>query len=414
EGRFYPQGSFLSQTVGFLGGEGEGQYGLEEYWDGVLKGETGPGSGQFVFNDMSEGSDIILTIDYNTQYQAEKLLNKAGEDLKIENGEIIVMDPNSGKIIAMANFPNFNPNQYETYAKSRNLEIFQNSAIQKIFEPGSVFKAITMAAALNEGKITPSTTYIDVGQIKIGGSTVYNYDHRIWGEMTMTGVLERSINTGAVFAESQISHNTFLDYISRFGIFEKTGIDLPGEISSQNAELKKGYEINFATAAFGQGIEMTSLQFIRAYSAIANGGYLVKPYLVEEIVNSNGQKETIQSQIGKEGIISSETSSRLSAMLVSVVENGYSKEAQVPGYYIAGKTGTAQIPWITLGINKAGYSEKTYQSFVGFFPAFNPKFVVLVKLLNPQTKTAEYSAVPVFQELAKYIIDYYQIPPDHE
>jgi len=413
DGRFYPQGSFLSQVIGFLGGEGSGQYGLEEYWDDALKGSNESAGAEPALDESPKGSDLVLTIDYNVQYQAEKLLNKAGKEFKIEGGEIIVMDPDTGKIVAMANFPNFDPNQYVDYA-NKNLDIFQNSAIQKFFEPGSGFKSITMAAALNEGKIDPLTTYVDTGQAKIGGSTIYNYDRRKWGEMTMTGVLEKSINTGAVFAESKLSHNVFLDYINRFGVFEETGIDLPGEISSQNSSLKNGSEINFATASFGQGIEMTSMQFVRAYAAIANGGRLVKPYLVEKILKSGGQQETIQPQIGEAGIISSETSSRLSAMLVSVVENGYAKQARVPGYYIAGKTGTAQIPWTNLGINKAGYSEKTYQSFIGFFPAFNPKFVVLVKFFNPQTNTAEYSAVPIFQELAKYIIDYYQIPPDHE
>jgi cell division protein FtsI/penicillin-binding protein 2 len=159
---------------------------------------------------------------------------------------------------------------------------------------------------------------------------------------------------------------------------------------------------------------MTPLGLVRAYSVIANDGKLVVPYIVEKITKDDKIIETNQPQISKERVISSETSSKLSAMLVSVVENGFTKSARIPGYYIAGKTGTSQISWSALGVKKSGYSEKTIQSFIGFFPAFNPQFLILVKLDDPETKTAEYSAVPVFQELAKYIIDYYQIPPDYE
>lgn len=390
-GRYYPQESLASQLIGFLDADKKGRYGLEEYYDEILKGERG-------FN----GRDIVLTIDYSIQFTAEKLLKQAKNNLGIEGGEIVVIEPNSGKILALANFPDFNPNQY---SKISELEVFQNSVVQKIFEPGSVFKPITMASALEEGKITPQTTYIDEGEIKIGGYTIYNYDKRVWGEKTMTEVLEKSINTGAVFVEQKIPHNVFLDYIANFGIFEPTGIDLK-EIYSENKEFKKGYEINFATASFGQGVEMTPIQLIRAYCAIANGGKLIKPYIVEEFKNDQSKQN--------ESVISRKTASQVAAMLVSVVENGFAKSAQLPGYYVAGKTGTAQIAFSALGIKKTGYSDKTIQTFIGFAPAFNPQFLIMVKLNNPETKTAEYSAVPIFHDLAKYIVDYLQIPPDYE
>jgi cell division protein FtsI/penicillin-binding protein 2 len=224
----------------------------------------------------------------------------------------------------------------------------------------------------------------------------------------MNEVLEYSINTGAVFAERQLGHDNFLQYIKKFGIFEPTNIDLAGEVFSENKEFQKGYEINFATASFGQGIEMTPIQLVRAFSAIANNGMRTEPYLVEK------EPSTELSLSAGEPVISSQTSSQLTAMLVSVVENGYSKRAKIPGYHIAGKTGTAQISWSALGVSKSGYSDKTIQSFVGYAPAFDPKFLILVKLDNPKTKTAEYSAIPIFRDLAKYIIDYYQIPPDYE
>jgi len=385
-GRFYPQESLASQVIGFLGADREGQYGLEEHYDDIL---------------MNSGMDssLTLTLDYNIQFEAEKLLKEAKENLEIEGGQIVVIEPNSGKIIALANFPNFDPNRYGEFATDGNLEIFKNGMTQETFEPGSVFKPITFAAALEEGKITPQTTYTDEGKVQIGGWPIYNYDGRVYGEQTMTNVLEKSINTGAVFVESQLPHHIFLDYIQKFGIFEKSGIDLP-EVYSGNEEFKKGYEINFATASFGQGIQMTPIQLARAYCAIANGGKLVRPHLVEDSLEIEPQ----QSQV-----VSQKTASQLTAMLVSVTENGFGKKAKVPGYYIAGKTGTAQIP------EGGKYStEKTIQSFVGFAPAFNPQFLILVKLNNPKAKTAEYSALPIFHALAEYIIHYWQIPPDYE
>ena len=386
--RNYPYEEFAAHLLGFVNKDGQGQYGVEGYWDEVLK----------------TGEDLHLTIDYNIQYQAEKLLKEAAGRLKIEGGTIIVMQPDSGRLLALANWPSFDPNRYW----EEDLEVFQLDAIQKIFEPGSIFKPLTLAGALDLGKITPQTTYLDKGYVKIEGwpEPLYNYDKRVYGEQTMTNVLEKSINTGAVFAEQQLGHINFLEYIKKFGIFEKTEIDLEGEVYSSNQDFKRGYEINFATAAYGQGIEMTPMQIARAFSAIANGGKLVRPYLAERL-------ET-KPQISDNKVISQSTASKLTAMLVSVVENGFGKAAQIPGYYVAGKTGTAQMSFSALGLGQRGYSEKTWQSFVGFVPAFDPEFLILVKLNDPATRTAEYSAVPVFQKLAKYIIDYYKIPPDYE
>lgn len=386
-GQYFPQETMASQAVGFIDVDAKGRYGLEEYYDEFLAGKDG-----------EAGQDLNLTIDYDLQFMAEKMLVQAKDNLNIEAGQIIVMDPNSGRILAMANFPNFNPNQYKEYAAKNNLGIFINSVTQKIFEPGSVFKPITMAAALEESKINPKTTYTDEGIVRVGGYKVLNYDNRVYGVQTMTNVLEKSINTGAVFAERQLGHNLFLKYIEKLGFLEKTGIDL-AETYSENKELKKGYEINFSTASFGQGIEITPIQLVRAFSAIANGGRLVKPYLAENL----------REPEFSEPIISSKTSSQLVAMLVSVVENGFGRGARIPGYYLAGKTGTAQVP------EGGKYSaDKTIQSFIGFFPAFNPKFLMLVKLDNPETRTAEYSAVPIFHDLADYIIKLYQIPPDYQ
>jgi cell division protein FtsI/penicillin-binding protein 2 len=271
-----------------------------------------------------------------------------------------------------------------------------------------------MASAINEGKITPQTTYVDKGYVKIGGYTISNFQKQIWGECSMTKVLERSINTGAVFAEEQLGDDLFLKYLENFDFFEETGIDLQGEVFSPNSEFKKGYEVNFATASFGQGIEMTPIQLVKAFCSIANGGRLVKPYLVEKIVNGSDDVIEVQPEISENPIITQTTASQVTAMMVSTIENGYGKKAQIPGYYIAGKTGTAQIAYSSLGEKKSGYSEKTIQSFIGFAPAYNPQFLILVKFTDPKAESAAYSVAPVFHEMAKYIIDYWQIPPDYE
>jgi cell division protein FtsI/penicillin-binding protein 2 len=418
--RYYPQERLASNVIGFLGGDGIGQYGIEGYYEDVLRGREEAvarekGLKGFLIKDPEQllaqnGSDLVLSIDYNIQFVAEKLLQDYKKQLEFEEGQIIVIDPSSGKILALVQFPNFDLNNY---AQESDLKIFQNGAIQKIYEPGSVFKPFTMAAALDKEKVTPQTVYKDEGVIKIGGYRIYNYDQRTWGERTMTEVLEKSINTGAVFAQRQIGNEIFLDYLKNFGFFEKTGIDLQGEIFSENKEFKKGYEVNFATASFGQGIEVTPIQIVRAFCALANGGKLVKPYVVEKVIKSDGEVEKKDPEIGRQ-VISSKTASTITAMLISVVEKGTAKRAKIPGYYIAGKTGTAQVAFSALGIQKSGYSEKTIQTFVGYAPAFNPKFLILVKLDNPNVRTAEISAVPVFHDLAKYIFDYLQIPPDYE
>ena len=406
--RFYPQGSFAAHVLGFTNQEGKGQYGIEEYYNSFLEGKEGisttnsnPGGYLFSSQDtVQDGSDVILTLDYRIQAQAEALLKKAVADLEAQEGSIVVMDPATGRILAMASAPSFDPNEFGSVPGG--LERFQNPVIEKLFEPGSIFKPLTMAGAIEKGKVTPDTTYEDKGILERGGETIRNYDNRSYGVQTMRQVLEFSINTGAVFAEEQLGHQNFMDFIKRFGIFEQTGIDLAGEIYSVNQELQKGHVISFATAAFGQGIDMTPLQILKAFSAIANKGMMVNPTMTE-----SHSKQPVR-------VLSEETAATITSMLVSVVEDGFGKRARIEGYHIAGKTGTAQVSYSALGVPKAGYSDRTIQSFIGYAPAFNPRFMIIVEINNPETRTAEYSAIPVFHDLAKYIIDYYQIPPDFE
>lgn len=387
--RYYPQGTVAAQLAGFVDDDGIGRYGLEEYYN----------------EELSRGQDLILNIDYNIQYYAEQKLNAAVADLHAMSAEAIVADPKTGAIIAMAKSPNFDPNLYKDAARD-NIEIFTNDSCQTFFEPGSVFKAITMASALNDGKVTPQTSYTDTGIVKIGGSTIYNYNFRSYGVQTMTNVLEHSVNTGVVFAEDKLGDAAFTGYVDKFGITEKTGIDLP-EVASGNSEFKKGRAVGFATASFGQGIWMTSIQLIRAYSALANGGVLVQPSIA-----ASGRKNYDENK--KVRVIAEETSDTISTMLASVVDNGFGKKAKVSGYTIAGKTGTAQMSWSTIGVNQRGYSDKTTQSFIGYFPAPDPRFLILVKLKAPEANTAEYSAMPVFNDLAKYVIYVSQLPPNEK
>jgi len=341
---------------------------------------------------------------------AEKLLEEGIEEYDAEGGNIIVMNPNTGAIIAMAQSPNFDPNNYG----SSDSEHFKNTSIQEIFEPGSIFKPITMAMAINDGVITAETKYNDnLGYVQYSNERVSNYSNKSWGEVDMTTVLKRSINTGAIFVEKKLGHQSFYNYLEKFGYFEKSGIDLFGEVVSSNNEiksaLKNNTDISFGTASFGQGIAMTPLQMINSFSAIINGGTLYRPYVVQKINN-----QTIKPEIIRENIISQETSTELKKMLIEVVEDGFGHLAKIDGYWIGGKTGTSQIPYTSLGINKAGYSDNTWQTFMGFAPALNPQFIILVKLDSPKkVKTSEYSAVPIFNKLARYILNYWQVPYDY-
>ncbi len=416
--RYYPNDEIASQVIGFVNEEGVGQYGLEEYYQNELSGKKKTQKKTFnpwhfvsssSEDDSLNGASLDLTIDYNIQFMAEKILKKGVEEYQAQGGEIIVMNPQNGEIIAMAQVPNFNPNNY----KNENYSLFQNSAIQKLFEPGSIFKPITMSAALNEGLVAPDTIFEDYkGYVQYGKYRVSNFSDKAWGATTMTQILEKSINTGIIYVESLVGHTKFLEYLDKYGFFKKTGIDLAGEIASGNNEIKKALqqniEVNFANASFGQGVNITPLQITTAFCTIANGGTMVKPHVVKKI---NGQEQEIETL---ERVITLDTSLKLKKMLINVVENGFGHLGKVDGYYIAGKTGTSQIPWSSLEISKSGYSDQTWQSFMGFAPALDPKFVALVKLNNPQVKTSEYSAAPLFHDLAEYILDYWQIPPDYE
>ncbi len=406
--RFYPEDSLASSVVGFLGFQGGnrmGQYGLEEYYEPWLSGQVGfkdflskVGLG----SNSKQGSSLVLTLDKNIQFFVEAKLEELVKKWGASGGNVIVQDPQSGAILAMANYPDFDPNHYSGYS----LELFINSNIQSFFEPGSSFKTITMAAALDTGSVTPETSYFDSGEVKVGASTVRNYDLKSNGYQTMTNVLEKSINTGAIFAMRQTGQEEFLNYIDRFAFGKKSDIDLAGEVKGDIRNLYTKREINFVTASFGQGIAVTPLQLINAYSAVANGGRLMRPYVVEKIIKPSGESVLIKPEAVAEPI-SFETAKTLTSMLISVIENGSIKKAAVPGYKIAGKTGTAQEP-----NPEGGYSDLLIHNLIGFGPAENPRFTVLVKLDHPAgVETAAVSLADTFGDIARFLINYYNIPP---
>lgn len=412
--RFYPEGSLFDHVVGFYGfdaaQEPTGKYGVEGYLNEILAGTASVsaslgGKKSFPFKSMpmpSKGFDVVLTIDRTIQFAACSAIQKHMEEYKAKSATAVIMEVKTGAILALCNAPNFDPNSYKNVT---DIGVFNNNAIFTPYEPGSVFKVITMAAALDMGKVTPNTTYTDKGILYYGKYSITNAAHKKYGVQTMTDVLKESINTGAVFAAEKVGQEVFKKYVGNFGFGALTGVEMDREVSGNMSALSKKSDLSLATASFGQGITTTPMQLLNAYAAIANQGVLMKPHVVDSIIKSDGTVEKKQPEIVRQ-VISSRAAKLLSAMMVVAVKEGHGKKAGVPGYYVAGKTGTAQISDV-LG----GYGTKTNQTFIGFAPADDPVFAMLVKYEEPERRFAEYTAVPVFGEIAKFLVNYLQIPP---
>jgi cell division protein FtsI/penicillin-binding protein 2 len=422
--RYYPDGEIGAQLLGFVSyidEEEKGHYGLEEFFNddlygkfGSVKTERGAKSNMMIVNDREyvkpeSGSDLVLTVDRNVEFYACEKLKEAVQKHGATGGSVIVENPKTGAIMAMCSEPSFDPNNYSDV---KDISVFNNPSIFYQYEPGSVFKTVTMAIAIDQGKITPATTYKDDGEIMIPGwnKPIKNSDfstHGGHGVVDMNTVLDFSLNTGAIFAMRQVGSKTFADYVKNFGFGERTGIELgsesPGNIGSllQN----KVIEIDAATASFGQGIAVTPLQMIMPYQAIANHGLMMKPYIVDAIMRPDGKTDVTAPQEVRQ-VISDKTAATVSAMLVNVVENGHAKKAQIQGYYIGAKTGTAQVA--TIG----GYSTTNYiHTFIGIAPIESPAFVMLVKIDDPKdAEYAESTALPLWRDIADFMLQYYQIP----
>lgn len=421
--RLYPSEDMAAHVLGFVKFENDiesGQYGIERLYERELKGETGflegIGNsaasilqlGKRIMNPPKDGKEVVLTIDYNIQKRTDEKLKAVSEKWQAERAVAIIVDPMTGKILALSSYPNFDPN---TYGKTKDLSTFLNPAVEATYELGSVLKPITMAAGINEYAIIPETAYNDTGEVKIGGYTIRNYDLKSHGTQTMTNVLEKSLNTGVVFVEKRLGHSRFRDYLKKFGFGKKTEVDLPGEVSGNISNLESGKDIDFATASFGQGIAMSPMQLSMAVSAIANGGNLMRPYIVHKVKDDSGNEQVFGPEVREAGVISKETAETVSKMLVSVTRQGFENKAGVKDYFVAGKTGTAQIP----KPNGKGYSEEYIHSFVGYAPAFEPKFLIYLQLIRPKgVNFASTSLTPTFHDLASYILNYYNVPPDEK
>lgn len=408
--RFYPENELAAQVLGFLGFNGdlrEGRYGVEQFYQNRLAGKAGKleleknAGGAWItrgarnLKPAEDGKNIVLTINQAIQFRAEEVLRSTVEKHQADGGSIVILDPRTGAVLAMANHPTFNPNQY---AKTEDSGVYRNRAVSDAYEPGSVFKPLTLAAALNAGVITSDTTYEDTGILRYDKYVIRNSDSKAHGLQTMTEVLEKSLNTGAIFAQDRLGAEKFLAAVRAFGFGSLTGVSLPSESPGNIQNLVGGGDVHYATASFGQGITVTPLQLAQAFSAIANQGKMMRPYIVE----GEGPKEAVQ-------VISPASAATVGAMLVSVVENGHGKKAGVSGYYVAGKTGTAQVA----EPGTPGYDlNKTNGTFVGFAPVDDPAFVMVVKIENPKgVRFAESTAAPAFGEMARFMLNYFRVPP---
>jgi stage V sporulation protein D (sporulation-specific penicillin-binding protein) len=415
--RYYPENELAAHVLGFVNDEGVGNYGLEQNFNkeltgqpGLYKAEIDPSGrriafGDKILKDATHGEDLILTINRDVQAEAERLLKRQVDRFSAEGGSIIVMNPNNGEILAMANAPGFDPNLFSAV---KDYNLFINPAVQNLFEPGSIFKVLTMAAGLDAGKIEPDTEYNDTGSITLDGHKIMNSDKKANGLVTITKVLEQSLNTGTTFVMQQIGRASFFDYLKKFGFGEKTGIEQPNEASGKVYSPQEVNDHTYATISFGQSIAVTPIQMISSFAMIANGGKLVSPSLIDERVTPDGKVIKSKKDLG-ERVVSLEAATKLKKMMINVVENGHGQSAKVQGYKVAGKTGTAQVP----RKDGLGYERgKNIGSFVGFGPAESPQYVVLAKVDSPKgTPWAESTAAPLVGGMLDFLFKYYQIPP---
>lgn len=417
--RRYVEGRMAAPVIGIVGRDEQGLAGLEYALDGTLGGEPGrliyerDALGQPIpfgarhEQRYEEGSDIVLTIDRNLQRIAEQALVDALDRWQAEGGVILMMDPHNGDILAAATAPSYNPEELDLADDGFDIGLLRSRAASDVYEPGSVFKVITMAAGLNAKVATPETTFVDTGAVVIGERTIRNFDLSYHGEQTMTQVLQRSLNTGTVWLAQEMGPQIFYEYVEKFGFGELTGSGLPGE--SEGLVTTAGdlawSPVQLATNSFGQGIAVTPLQVVQAYSAIANGGELVRPRVVRAVI-SEGSVREIEPVVARR-VISEETAAQLSRMMQAVVDGVGGHPAQTPGWPVAGKSGTTDV------LLDGEYSEDTsLASFAGFAPVSDPRVVVLVRIDRPRGETfGGIVAAPVFSEIIERSLPYLAVPP---
>lgn len=481
--RYYPEGTVAANIVGYVNHANIGQYGIESTFNTQLQGKIGKLQtkkdsigrqitvGESQLEQAEDGDDILLTIDRSIQLETEKILESAVKEYRADSGQIVIMNPQTGAIIAMAHYPSFDPNHYgdvfekeEIYLKTEEIanlvptkdegiyyfyknlitldrylifeekdknniihyyrykniygpEVYHNKIVSWPYEPGSVFKSVAMAAAIDDGDVTPNTTYLDSGPVDVDYNVysgeydfqIKNSENKYYGLVNMEFVIAKSLNTGMTFVAKKMGPALFYSYLKKFGFLDRTDIEFDGEAQGQIEYFENWTESELATHAFGQGITVTMLQVINAYSAIANGGVLMQPYVIEEIKHDDSSiSKTDPTEIRQ--VISEDTSAKMTAILVNSTENGVANLAQVEGHFVAGKTGTSQTYKHGQALNGKG---TTIGTFAGYGPIENPQFVILIKFDRPQTSEwGSSTAAPTFSKIATYLFDYYNIPPD--
>ena len=413
--RIYPTGSLLGHVLGIVNQEGKGFFGIEGFYDEWLSGKPITIERPLIppearlQPDPPAGVNLVLSIDVNVQQMVETALENEIQTSQAESGQVIVMDPRTGEIWAMASYPTLDPEEYEPWLqKEQAKEAVISPAASGQYEPGSTFKVVVMAGALDAGVVEPDDVYIDTGEIEVGGNVIRNWDGNAWGPQTMAGCMQHSLNVCLAYVGSQkLGAGLFYGYMNAFGIGQLTGTDLAGEVQGslrtpRNADWT---ESDLGTNSFGQGVSVTPVQLLAAVGAVANRGVMVQPHLVREVVGPQGVYWPKTTVLGKP--ITPETAEVLTEMLAQSLEDETSY-ASVPGYRLAGKTGTAQIP------GDYGYDPKlTIASFIGWGPIPDPQFVVYVRIDKPQNSPwGSVVAAPVFQEVVQRLVVMMNIPPD--
>lgn len=421
--RVYPEGSLAAQLIGFLGQDQQGLTGLEADLDATFSGSKGElvterdGLGNALFfGERTEtapqpGSDVVLTIDRYLQRLAETELTSAIKQHEAQGGSIVIVDAKTGAIRAMASQPSFDLTNPELSDESK-LGLFRNRAVTDQYEPGSIFKLVTAAAALDTGVVSPNTSWYDAGYFAVGGWRIYNWDFSANGSQTVTQAIAKSLNTGAAWLSSQVGASGFYDYVRRFGFGEISNIGLSGEAagSVRTPEGDPGWsEVDLATNSFGQGITATPLQVAMAVAAIANDGKLMKPFVVDRIVGQSGVQKTAPQVVRQ--AVSPETARSVLDMMGIVASSISGSILNIPNHTVGGKTGTANI-----AKGDGTYKPDAYiSSFVGVLPLEDPTLVILVKIDEPKgVPWGTTVAAPAFNNIAKAAITYYNIPPDKE
>lgn len=421
--RFYPGNELAAQTLGFVGYKDDtllGQYGLERYYNDILQRGNDKLYVNFfaeVFSNVGEllkvnsknnrEGDLITSIEPSVQSMLEEQLKAIQTKWNTDRAGGIVIDPKTGEVYALGSLPTFDPNHFSTVSDDA---VFVNPLVENVYEMGSTVKPITMAIALDTGAVTAQTTYEDKGFVILDGARLNNYDGKARGVVSMQEVLNQSLNTGVVFAMQKTGKETFRNYMRSFGMMESSGIDLPNDVSPLVSNLESARMVEYGTASFGQGIAVTPFTMVRSLSVLANGGTFITPHVVKSIDYEFGLEQNIRLTEGAR-VIKPETSDEITRMLVEVVDTSLLKGAvKMDGYSIAAKTGTAQMSDPKTG---KYYDDRYFHSFFGYFPAYDPRFLVFLYVENP--KKVQYASETLthpFMDITKFLINYYDIPPD--